>query len=54
MAEVCLERGRRLEMERWCHQELSLGHSKLTFAQANRQAMGSAQVQYILEILNMS
>ena len=35
-------------------QELSLGHSKFTFAQANRQAMSSAQVQDILEILNMS
>ena len=36
------------------YQELSLGHSKFTFAQANRQAMGTAQVQDISEILNMS
>ena len=31
-------------------QELSLRHRKFTFAQADRQAMGSAQVQDILEI----
>ena len=35
-------------------QELSLGDSKLTFAQANHQAMGTAQLQDILEVLNMS
>ena len=34
-------------------QELSLGHSKFTFSQADRQAMGGAQVQDISEILNM-
>ena len=35
-------------------QELSLRYSKFTFAQANRQAVNSAQVQDISEILNMS
>ena len=34
-------------------QELSLRDSKLTFAQANRQAMGKAQLQDISEVLNM-
>ena len=34
-------------------QEFSLGHSKFTFAQADGQAMGTLQVQDILEILNM-
>ena len=35
-------------------QELSFSHSKLTFAQANSQAMSLAQVQDISEVLNMS
>ena len=34
-------------------QELSFGHSKLTFAQVNHQAMDSAQLQDVSEILNM-
>ena len=35
-------------------QELSLRHGKFTCAQANCQAMTSAQVQDISKILNMS
>ena len=34
--------------------ELGLGDSELTFAQADRQAMGTAQLQDISEILNMT
>ena len=34
-------------------QELSLGDGELTFDQANRQAMGSTQLQDVLEMLNM-
>ena len=33
--------------------ELSLRHGKLTFAQGNRQAMGGAQLQDVMEMLNM-
>ena len=33
--------------------ELSLRNSKLTFAQANCQAMGTAELQDVSEILNM-
>ena len=33
--------------------ELSLGNCKLTLAQANRQAMDSAQLQDVAEMLNM-
>ena len=35
-------------------QELGLGNSKLTFAQANCQAMDRAQLQDVSEMLNMS
>ena len=34
-------------------EELSLGDSKLTLAWANHQAMDTAQLQEILEMLNM-
>ena len=34
-------------------QELGLRHGKLELAQANRQAMGTAQLQDIMEMLNM-
>ena len=34
-------------------QELSLGNPELTFAQANHQAMGEAQFQNFLEVLDM-
>ena len=34
-------------------QELGLRDSKLTFAQADRQAMGKAQLQEVLEMLIM-
>ena len=34
-------------------QDLSLGDGKLTFAQANCQAIGLAQLQDILEVLNI-
>ena len=33
--------------------ELGLRHGKLTLAQANRQAMGAAQLQDVMEMLNM-
>ena len=33
--------------------KLNLRKSKLTFVQANWQAMGMAQVQNVLEVLNM-
>ena len=33
--------------------ELSLGNCKLTLAQANRQAMDSAQLQNVAEMLNI-
>ena len=35
-------------------EELGLGDGKLTFAQANCQAMDMAQLQDISEVLNMS
>ena len=34
-------------------QELSFGDGKLTLAQADCQAMGAAQLQDVLEMLNM-
>ena len=34
-------------------QELGLRHCKLPFAQANRQVMGTAQLQDVMEMLNM-
>ena len=33
--------------------ELSLQDSKFTFAQANRQAVGTTQLQDVLEMMNM-
>ena len=34
-------------------QELGFRHGELAFAQANRQAMGAAQLQDVMEMLNM-
>ena len=52
MAEVCLGRGWRPELER-LSKELGLRNGKLALAHANRQAMGAAQLQDVLEMLNM-
>ena len=35
-------------------QEIGLVDGKLTFSQANRQAMSMAQIQDVSEVLNMS
>ena len=49
MAKVCLRRGHRPKLERRFPR-----NSELTFAQANCQAMGAAELQDISEVLNMS
>ena len=47
--------GKRMEAETGeaMAQELSLRDGKLTFAQADHQAMGAAQLQDVSEMLNM-